>query len=356
VDAARGDLSGKEVIVGPSAEASALHSKGSHGTPRSGGGLTLTLIEAAYLVEVGRLAVARGGSALSLSDLLALGGGGDDRFETRFLVYRDFRERGFVIREEQPSAGIDFSVRDRGGPAKAPSKYWVLAVSERSEFGAKEIFGYAARAEGLNKTPLTSVVDEEGDITHYEFATGVKESKSAHARGPSALGVLTGNHVLVSGPAAKQLHGEDELLGKLLRGLLRLSLIEAVYLAEEGRLAVRERDAQGREVSLEELRLHAGVRQADFGLRLAAYRTLKSRGLVPKTGFKYGTHFRVYDRAGGPGHARYLVHAVDSQFACPWAELSRAVRLSHGVKKRMLFAIVEPPNQVQFLRVQWVRP
>jgi tRNA-intron endonuclease len=232
----------------------------------------------------------------------------------------------------------------------------VLAVSERSEFGVSSIFDYAARAEGLSKTPLAGVVDEEGDITHYEFATGVKESKAAAERGPAASGVLTGNHVLISGPEAKQLHSEDELLGKPLRNLLRLSLIEAAHLAEEGRLTVHEHERSGREVSLEELTTHASQRQKDFALRLAAYRALKSKGLVPKTGFKYGTHFRVYDRSGGSVHARYLVHAVDSGFGCSWAELSRAVRLSHGVRKRLLFALVEAGRDVRFLRVQWVRP
>jgi tRNA-intron endonuclease len=232
----------------------------------------------------------------------------------------------------------------------------VLAVSERSEFRVKDQFAYAARAESLGKTPLAAVVDEEGDITHYEFATGVKESKAPATKGPTAAGVLTGNHVLISGPEAKELHSEDELLGKPLKGLLRLSLIEAAHLVEQGRLIVYDGIASGHEVKLEQLASHAGARQADFDLRLSAYRALKEKGLVPKTGFKYGTHFRVYDRSGGSAHARYLVHAVGPGYECAWAELSRAVRLAHGVKKRMLFAVVEGPREVKFLRVQWVRP
>src|SRR5881396_2284440 len=54
-----GDFRGDRVIVEDPAEASALHNRGSYGEPLGGGGLSLTLLEAVYLVETGRLAVHR---------------------------------------------------------------------------------------------------------------------------------------------------------------------------------------------------------------------------------------------------------------------------------------------------------
>lgn len=243
--------------------ASTLHSKGSHGTPLPGGGLALSLAEAAYLLEAGRLKVGKGGSRARLEDLLLEGAEADERFELRYLVYRDFRERGFVVREEGPAARIDFSVRPRGAPAKAPSKSWVLAVSERSEFSASEVLEYVERAEGLGKEALVAVVDEEGDITHYSFAPGLKGHRGSQPALPKARGVLSGNHVLVAGEAAAAFHAADPLVGKSLKHLLRLSLLEAAYLASEGKLTV-SRGTQT--LSDERLIALASKNQADLSL------------------------------------------------------------------------------------------
>jgi len=66
---------------------------------------------------------------------------------------------------------------------------------------------------------------------------------------------------------------------------LQCSLLEATYLAERGALAleaetVRER---GREVEGER-----------FDRRLTVYTALRERGVVPKTGYKFGADFRTY--------------------------------------------------------------
>ncbi len=352
MDTAEGALDGGRVVVAAGRGASTLHSKGSHGTPLAGGSLALSLAEAAYLLEAGRLKVRRDGGFVRLEDLLLEGAQFDERFELRYLVYRDFRERGFVVREEGPAARIDFSVRPRGAPAKAPSKSWVLAVSERSEFKAAEVLDYVERAEGLGKEALVAVVDEEGDITHYSFAPGLKPHHGAAPTLPKARGVLSGNHVLVGGDGATTLHEADPLLGKSLKHLLRLSLMEAAYLASEGKLVV----TQGAQ-ALSEARLIAvaSKHQPDFAERLRVYRALRSRGLTPKTGFKYGAHFRVYDRQGGSTHARYLVQVIGQAYTAPWPELARAVRLSHGVRKRLVLAL-SGGAQTSFLEVAWVRP
>jgi len=73
--------------------------------------------------------------------------------------------------------------------------------------------------------------------------------------------------------------------------------------------------------------------QPDFELRLRAYDDLRRRGLVVKTGFKYGSHFRVYDGSPDGHHSKYLVHAVHWDYRTIWPEISRAVRLAHGVKR-----------------------
>jgi len=352
VEIPEGTLEGGRVVVGAGRGASLLHSKGSHGTPLPGGALGLSLAEAAYLLEAGRLKVRKGGGLARLEDILLEGAETDERFELRYLVYRDYRERGYVVREEGAAARMDFSVRPRGAPAKAPSKSWVIALSERSDFSAAAVLEYVERAERLGKEALVAVVDEEGDITHYSFTPGLKAHRGSAPALPKAHGVLSGNHVLVAGEGAAALHEAEPLIGKPLKHLLRLSLLEAAYLALEGKLAVSH---GGQGLGDERLVALASKDQGDFPLRLAVYRALRARGLAPKTGFKYGAHFRVYDRAGGSTHARYLVQVVPREYSAPWPELARAVRLSHGVRKRLVLAVTGSAEPA-FLEVAWVRP
>lgn len=353
VDVPTGALQGSEVELPAGRDASALYSKGSHGTPKPGGALALSLVEAAYLVETGRLHVTGPQGALDLPALLALGGGSDERFETKYLVYREFRERGYVIREEPPSARIDFSVRARGTTAKAPSAMWVQAHAERGTFSAGEAHGYVVRASDLSKQPVLGVADEEGDVTFYELAAGLPKGQPKARHGAVAPARLIGDRSLVDGPGANVLGSDPELFGKPLKELLRLSLIETAFLAAERRIAVA---LDGTPVKPSEIVQIGAARHPDFALRLAAYSDLRHRGLLPKTGFKYGSDFRVYDLTSGSPHARFLVHVVSAAYTCSWPELARAVRLAHGVRKRLVFALVAPNGSVQYLHVSWARP
>jgi tRNA-intron endonuclease len=95
--------------------------------------------------------------------------------------------------------------------------------------------------------------------------------------------------------------------------------------------------------------------QPDFDLRLDAFKDMKGKGLIVKTGFKYGSHFRAYEGDPGKQHARYLVHAVPKEYKAMWPEVSRAVRLAHGVKKEILLGRVSGKG-VEYLSLSRYRP
>ena len=94
--------------------------------------------------------------------------------------------------------------------------------------------------------------------------------------------------------------------------------------------------------------------QPDFDLRLRAYEDLTARGVISKTGFKYGSHFRAYEGDPESHHAKYLVHVVPKGHRGAWPEISRAVRLAHGVKKQILFG--EVGSDVRYVKLERVRP
>jgi tRNA-intron endonuclease len=130
---------------------------------------------------------------------------------------------------------------------------------------------------------------------------------------------------------------------------LLLSLIEAHYLLEQYLL-----DLGG--TSKKKFDKEATFVQPDFFLRYSGYRKLREQGLRVKTGFKYGTHFRAYTANPGHTHADFLVHLYPDRSEMDWQEISRGVRVAHGVNKRILFSTPSLAEDNQFLELAWIRP
>lgn len=349
-----GVLAGGSVIVEDPAEASQIHNKGSYGAPQSGGALRLELMEAIYLVESGRLKVIDGGAEISAAKLLRMGHRTSDGFEVRYLVYREMRQRGYIVKASSPP--LDFRVFPRGGsPNKTPSRWWVAAISERSTFDLGDLLEHLDRTSDVRKNLLLAVVDEESDVTYYEVRRvvprgrlGAVDLSSAHEA------LMMADRVLVDDDAsAAALHG-GHFFGKRIGPGLQLSLIEASFLVELGVLKLRDAKTN-KPVSLPALKKRARAVQPDFDLRLSAFKDMKGRGMVVKTGFKYGSHFRAYEGDPDKTHARYLVHAVPEEYTTMWPEVSRAVRLAHGVKKEILLGRVTK-KQVEYVSLSRFRP
>ncbi len=348
-----GDLRGDAVIVDDPAEASTLYNRGYFGVPQSGGGLELSLLEAVYLVECERLEVRRAGKPVALAELFRVAGAQEAAFEIRYLVYRDLRQRGYVV--EAQDGPVDFHVLPRGGaPRKTPSKYWVRALSERAVFDLAELLRRAEEAASVRKSLLLGLVDEESDLTYYSVR---EASPRGHLpppklRAPVLVHFQGDRAVVLDEAEGKRLH-EAGYFGKLVGRRLQLSLLETAFLLKAGLIEVRSSDTD-RPIRLPRLLREAKAIQPDFALRLRAYEDLTARGVISKTGFKYGAHFRAYEGDPDVNHAKYLVHVVPKGHRGAWPEISRAVRLAHGVKKQILFGEVGP--EVRYVKLERVRP
>lgn len=148
---------------------------------------------------------------------------------------------------------------------------------------------------------------------------------------------------------ANQTHQKGMIGKPLSGGRLQLAPIEALHLLDREKIRVIEKKS-GEKLNFEELSSKLSKDDPDLMLKFPVYQDLKSRGLVVKTGLKYGAHFRVYARGEGPstGHAPYLVHAISEDASLTTQELSRAVRLAHSVKKKMVFAVVDNEGDVTY--------
>ncbi|MFQ6013516.1 MAG: tRNA-intron lyase [Thermoplasmata archaeon] len=342
-----------KVLLTDEADGSRLYNRGYFGNPLPGGGLELDLVEAVYLSETGKLDVTRGGRKIGIKSLFRQGDAVLPNFEIRYLVYRDLRQRGYVVKAGVPP--LDFRVFPRGaGPDKAPTRYWVLALSERSLFDLGDLEAHLVRVARVRKELLLALVDEESDITYYRVSkASPRGGLQDDLTGVTAEALFLNDRSLVADPDGARTLYEKGFYGKMLGTRLQLSLLETLYLAQRGALVVR-RAQTGRKIGLATLQREAVRIQPDFRLRLRVYEDLKERGILVKTGFKYGAHFRGYEGDPDGNHAKYLIHALAEDFTGTWPEVSRAVRLAHGVRKEILLG--RTGKEVVYLRLQRVRP
>lgn len=175
--------------------------------------------------------------------------------------------------------------------------------------------------------------------------------------------VIRGSVVLVADPTlSADLHERGAFGWFHESSTLELSLPEALFLLDRGRIQVV--DPAGLPVDREGFVGQASAQESDFLLRYCVYRDLRIRGYVVKSGLKYGTHFRVYERGVRPRrgnrsvqeHAKFLVHATSEAYQCSVPELTRLVRLAHSVKKRVWMGIVDSEGGVTYFQVLRVTP
>ncbi|MGD0718375.1 MAG: tRNA-intron lyase [Thermoplasmata archaeon] len=344
------------IRIADPAEAGATYGRGYFGTPDPGGGLTLDRYDSVYLAEMDRIVgVDARSRPIPWPEVFRRAARHDPAFGVRYLVYRDLRQRGYVVRASPPP--VAFTVLPRGGVLnKTPSRFWVEAISERAPFELALLFHLAERAQSAKKTLLLGLVDEESDLTYYR----VRRPSPRGALPARRLTVpteawLSHDRVVVFEEKAVDELGRSLAYGSRLGNRLELSLIEAAYLAGNGQLLLRD-GASHRAISVE--RLHARARRLDphFNERLAAYTALRGRGLVVKTGFKYGAHFRAYPRSPEHSHARYLLRALHDQYVSTWPEVAGGIRVAQGVRKEFLLAAVNATAEVRFLSLERIRP
>lgn len=121
--------------------------------------------------------------------------------------------------------------------------------------------------------------------------------------------------------------------------LLKLDAYETLFLIRHADLVL--------ENATEKSVISAAKKKHKYFLNLyEVYEDWRLHGYVLKTGFKFGTHFRLYFPGASPVktsgqwvHSRHVVHCFPRQSKLLIAEWARAIRVAHSVKKTFVLAI-----------------
>jgi tRNA-intron endonuclease, archaea type len=162
-------ISGDFVLTEDSNEARELNNRSLFGTLLENNQVQITFLEAAYLLEKEKITVLdRKGKELSFEDFLRKAKQGKGNFWTRYCVFRDMRNRGYIVKTAL-KFGADFRVYARGvRPGEDHAKWILFPVEESSamtwyDFSAKNRVAHSTR-----KNLLIAVVDEENDVSYWE--------------------------------------------------------------------------------------------------------------------------------------------------------------------------------------------
>lgn len=207
----------------------------------------------------------------------------------RYFTYKDWRDRGLIARPIE----------------EADRKY---GRNQVKRYPSKPMQPPKYAMEGLFfKDDLVTVVDDEtvGKDLYESHWLGQFGSYKAEQRGK----------------------------------LLKLDAYETLFLMKHGNLKLR--NAREKQVVKEARAAHP-----DFLLLYEVYEDWRMRGFVLKTGFKFGTHFRLYFPGASPVreqsewmHSKHVVHVFPRKSKLLISEWSRAIRVAHSVKKTFILAI-----------------
>ncbi len=206
----------------------------------------------------------------------------------RYLTYKDWRDKGLVARYTDELEG---------------------------SYGRTGVKKYKPGKLELDKFAVDGLFFEDDLLTIVDDETAGKELYERYWLGQS--GTYKAAH----------------------RGKIsKLDIYETVFLAKKGILKLKK-------PALKKVIEIAQERIKYFDDLYAVYEDWRDKGYVIKTGFKFGTHFRIYFPGASPVqkdewvHSRHVIHVFSRRNKLLISEWARAIRVAHSVKKTFILAI-----------------
>lgn len=127
--------------------------------------------EALYLLYIGQLRVrkTKASEELTFETLVKVALTRDADSWKRFLIYRDLRSRGYIVKDGF-GFGIDFRVYDRGDNGKKPAKYVVFAIEEGTEMPLQHLNDNINQMAKMGKVPIIAVIERRGEVIYYRVS------------------------------------------------------------------------------------------------------------------------------------------------------------------------------------------
>ena len=162
-------LSKERVLTESSDNARELYNQSRYGELLDDGRVQISLIEGPYLLDKKRAIIYDSrNKEIGFDTLLKKSQKAEPNLWVRYCVYRDIRNRGYIIKTAL-KFGADFRIYDRGvKPGEDHARWVVFPVHEDSSLTWYEFSAKNRVAHSTKKRLLIGCVDDEGDCTYWE--------------------------------------------------------------------------------------------------------------------------------------------------------------------------------------------
>ena len=131
--------------------------------------LLLKSFESLYLLFTDRLALFRAKKNIDFDLFLQICKKHDKDILTKFLVYRDLRNRGYTVKDGL-GFGSDFRVYDKPFSPKSSSKFLVFGLNEGKHEKISKLQKKIEKITKIDKEPIIAVVQRQGEIIYYKIS------------------------------------------------------------------------------------------------------------------------------------------------------------------------------------------
>jgi tRNA-intron endonuclease len=161
-------MRGEKVVVMDKARLGELEEAG-YGS-REGKSLVLHDYEALYLLYSQKLRLSdQKGKGITFEELAEVSQKKADDSWTKFIIYRDLRSRGYVVKEGF-GFGTDLRVYERGDFPKKAAKYVVFALDEGIEKGVDDLQKSVREMAKMGKEAIIAVIERRGEVIYYKVS------------------------------------------------------------------------------------------------------------------------------------------------------------------------------------------
>jgi tRNA-intron endonuclease len=236
------------------------------------------------------------GKEISFNDLASHFIEKEPRLFIRYNAYRDWRDRGLIIRR--------FNKNVQGKHSKKTVK----------------------------KYPFRKFKPEKLDVRMFWY--------------PDSLFSILDNDIVGKDLFEKYWIGQYGVYKQDRGTTLKLDFLETIFLSKYFGVKIIN-NKTGKEINHEQV-LKEVISKREYAKQLyEIYEDWRMKSYVVKTGFKFGSHFRIYFPGASPTrqdkwiHSRHVLHVFPKEQKLLISEWSRAVRVAHGVKKTFILGIPE---------------
>ena len=92
----------------------------------------------------------------------------NDDILTRFLLYRDLRTKGYVVKDGF-GFGSDFRVYERGIYGLKDAKFLIFAFNEGTQQKIGKLYKNIEEITKMGKEPIIAVIERRGEIIYYKI-------------------------------------------------------------------------------------------------------------------------------------------------------------------------------------------